>query len=143
MLKKAYFVLLIFAVVGCQQNNPQEQLKYINGYWEIKKVERNGEIAKEYGFNSVVEHFEFNKNKGTKKKAKPQLDGTYILFNSAEEIEAKIENDSLRLYYSTNFDQWKETVLEANKDELVIQGRGDLVFYYKKFNGYLNHEKEN
>lgn len=140
-MKKLLFLVSIFTFIACQQHNPQEQLQHIDGYWEIERVERDGKVEKEYKFNETVDFFDFEKNEGLRKKAKPQLDGSFIVANSGEKITAKVENDSLRLHYNNAFDEWTETVLKADEDELVIKGKGDLVYHYKKFKGYLEHEE--
>ncbi|HET8885463.1 MAG TPA: lipocalin family protein [Salinimicrobium sp.] len=140
-MKKLLLLITICLAFGCQKNNPQEQLKNINGYWEISEVEASGKLVKKYGFNSAVDFFEIEENEGIRKKLQPQLNGSYIANNSEEKVTAKIENDSLRLYYDTGFDQWKETVLKADETELVLKNQYDKIFYYHKFTGYLDHEK--
>ena len=57
-MKKLLLLITICLAFGCQKNNPQEQLKNINGYWEISEVEASGKLVKKYGFNSAVDFFE-------------------------------------------------------------------------------------
>ena len=52
---------------------------------------------------------------------------------SAEKFAIKIEEDSLRLYYETPFDSWKETVLAATDSVLKIINRDEKVYTYTKF----------
>lgn len=127
---RIFFVLLF---ISCKNQNPEEMLPYLNGYWEIEKVEMtNGEV-KEFGFSNWIDFIEIEENKGIRKKVAPRLDGTFSVTEDEEQIEAKIENDSLHLYYTTPFDQWKETVLQADKTRLVILNKGGKKYSYKRF----------
>jgi len=139
--KKILFLLFGIVTLGCQ-NNPKEQLKHLTGYWEIEKVEVSKDSVINYKINSVVDYMEFEGKKGFRKKMKPQFDGTYITNKDKEEISAKIENDSLRLYYKTPFDSWKETVIDADADEFSVINRDGKIYYYKKFTPLLAKENE-
>lgn len=141
MNKKILFLLFGIVTLGCQ-NNPKEQLKHLTGYWEIEKVEVSKDSVINYKINSVVDYMEFEDKKGFRKKMKPQFDGTYITNKDKEEISAKIENDSLRLYYKTPFDSWKETVIDADADEFSVINRDGKIYYYKKFTPLLAKENE-
>ena len=59
--------------------------------------------------------------------------GKFKTSNDNEQIKAAIEGDSLNLYYSTEFDQWKETVLNANEKQLVIKNTDNNIYTYKRY----------
>ena len=44
-----------------------------------------------------------------------------------------IENDSLNIYYSTSFANWKETVLEATIENLRVVNQNKTVYLYKRY----------
>ena len=45
----------------------------------------------------------------------------------------KIENDSLNIYYSTPYANWKETVLEATPEHLRVVNKNNTVYLYKRY----------
>lgn len=134
--------LLAIAVTSCKQQTPEEKLVNLNGYWEIEKVEFSRDSIKEFRMSENVDYFEIENGVGFRKKVRPQYDGTYIVTEDAEKIEAKIENDSLNLYYSTPFDSWKETVLHAEEDKLSIKNNRGIIYHYKRFKSLLSELNE-
>lgn len=145
-MKKIIFTLLtgIFLLVSCQEKqNPEEQLKSLNGYWQIEKVNVSKDSVINYQINPIVDYFEMDGHKGYRKKVRPKLDGTYTASEDSEKIEAKIENDSLRLYYSTPYDKWKETVLHAGNDKLSLKNEEGKIYHYNRFTPLLSDEGKN
>lgn len=129
-------VLLICCIFlfSCQQSqDPEAQLRYLNGYWEIDKVDFKDGGSKEFQLNTTIDYIEITNGKGIRKKLNPQLDGSYITANSVENLDVVIEEDSLRLYCSTPFSNWKETVIVAKDSSLSILASNGNVFHYRKF----------
>ena len=58
---KNYLLLLslTFLLLNCS-DNPESYIKHINGYWEIKHVEKDNQLLKEYNISSNVDYFEVN-----------------------------------------------------------------------------------
>lgn len=140
-------VLLFFLTllsISCSEQAPEEHLQNLNGYWEVEKVEFPNESIKEFKMSETVDFFGIENKKGIRKKVKPQYDGTYLVTEDAEKVEARIENDSLNLYYSTPYDSWKETVLRAEENELSIINNRGIIYHYKRFVPFLSalNEKE-
>lgn len=142
-MKKLILLIPIFFLVSCSKNDPQEQLNKLNGYWQIEKVEMENDSVIEYGLSQYIDYIEIKDSTGFRKKLKPKIDGGFInVSNDSENIKAKIENNSLFLYYSTPFDEWKEEVLEATKEELVILNQDDKKYYYQRFKPLLSPDEE-
>jgi len=142
-LKKLILILTIIAITSCTQNDPQEQLKNLNGYWQIEKVEIEKDSVIEYSLSQYIDFIEIKDSTGLRKKLKPKIDGGFIkVSNDSENITAKIENNSLILYYSTPFAEWKEEVLEATKEELVILNKEDKKYYYQRYEPLLSKNEE-
>lgn len=126
-----FFILLN---LGCKQH-PENEIPYLNGYWEIKKVTLSSGQVHDYKYNGFVDYFEVNDSlNGYRKKLKPRMDGTFETTESEEHFIIKIENDSLNMYYSTPFATWKETVLSANDSELKIINTNKDIFIYTPYN---------
>jgi len=132
-MKKILFILIAFAAISCGKQKPEEMLTNLSGYWEIKKVEMPDGSDRDYKISPIVDFIELNGTEGIRTKVSPQLDGTFKTNGTAEIFKAKIEGDSLNLYYKTPYDTWKETVLKAEDSILVIKNRDDKIYQYKKF----------
>ncbi len=143
-MNKIILVLFIGVVLfSCKKQTPEDQLKFINGYWEIDMVEVSKDSMKDYKYNGVIDYFELNGQKGFRKKLRPQFDGTYHTTGKAEEINAIIEDDSLHLHYTTPFDSRKETLIQIDDEKMSIINPEGIIYHYKKFTPLLQeNEKE-
>ncbi len=136
LLKHLYFAMLMVLMVSCsnQPKNPEPFIKHIEGYWEITEVIfPNGE-KKIYKYNDTVDYISLNDSlQGFRKKLKPGINDTYFTSEDAEALVLKIENDSLNVYYSTAYNSWKETILEANPEQLRVINENKVVYLYKRY----------
>jgi len=132
-LKKIIALLLLMVVFGCT-DNLEDNISYMNGYWEIKEVTLPDGSKREYTFSETIDFFEVNDSLiGFRKKMKPNFDGTFSTSEDAEALQIKIENDSLNIYYSTPYAKWKETILDVSEDQIVIQNQAKLRYTYKRY----------
>lgn len=135
-------LIFAFSVISCGKQDPKEQLGHLNGYWEIHKVEFTKDSIKEYSYNETVDYIELEGGEGFRKKVRPQFDGSYQVTADAEKVTAKIENDSLNLYYSTGFNSWKEYVIKAKENQMSLMNPGGVIYHYKKFTPLLEGQYE-
>jgi hypothetical protein len=127
------FLVLSLILFSCSEG-PEELIPYVEGYWEIKKVTLPNGFQKEYTINETIDFIRVNDSlKGFRKKLKPGINNTYYTSEDAEAIQLKIEDDSLRIYYTTPYNTWKETVLSANENELVILNKNKAVYLYNRY----------
>ncbi|SDL27224.1 hypothetical protein SAMN04488034_10323 [Salinimicrobium catena] len=135
---KKLILLLVLAIVStaCHQQSDEEKINNLNGYWEIKKAELPEGITKEFKFSELVDYIQVENGEGFRMKVRPQLGGSFITSKDRENFEAKVENDSINLYYTTPYNSWKETVISSEENELkVINPRG-IIYTYKRFTPY-------
>ncbi len=125
-------VILLF-MFSCAKPDPNTQKQNLEGYWEIKAVEMPSGNKKNFDLNTIVDYIEVKGDGGMRTKVSPNLDGTFINNGVSENFTLKIEDDSLRMYYKTPFDEWKETVIKAKDSTLVVKNRDNKVYEYKKF----------
>ncbi len=115
-------------------NNPESYISHLNGYWEIDEVTLPDGSKRDYNFNDTIDFISITDSMtGFRKKLKPNFDGTFSTSGDEETIKLVIENDSLNLYYKTPFSQWKETVLGATENQLIIQNQNKLLYVYKRY----------
>lgn len=125
-------LLFLLVTFSCSKPNPEEQKQKLEGYWEIKNVEGIGK-SKDFTVNLILDYIEVNGDHGMRTKVSPKLDGSFENNGVADEFSLKIEEDSLRMYYNTPFDQWKETVLEATDKVLKVKNQDNKIYTYSKF----------
>lgn len=143
---KNIILLLCLAVAsfGCSTNTPEDKIANLNGYWEIKKAELPEGIIKEFRFSEVVDFIKTDSTAGFRKKVRPQLDGSFITSEDAEKFQVKVENDSINLYYSTPYAEWKETLISSEENEFMILNPDGIIYTYKRFTPYSgNYGEEN
>ena len=129
---KNYFWLFCLLTLGCSKN-PESYLPNIEGYWEISEVTMPDGSKKEYRFNESVDYISLSDSlSGFRKKLKPGINNKYVTSDDVENLTIKIENDSLNIYYSTAYANWKETVLDATPESLKVINQNDIIYVYKK-----------
>ena len=134
-MKKVIFILFLATALSCS-DSPQEQIGNLNGYWEIKEARLPEGITKEFKFSELVDYFKVDSSAGFRKKVRPQLDGSFIASDNVEKFEIKLENDSINLYYSTPYANWKETVISSEENELVVLNSDGIIYTYERFIPY-------
>ena len=126
-------VLLSILLVSCKQQIQPSDVVKINGYWEIEKVVFDEGEDKEYGANQNYDYFQIGKNnQGIRKKVAPQLNGTFLVNDTYENVSVRFQDGKTYLDYSTPYMQYSEEVIELTADELVITNAQKKEFHYKK-----------
>ena len=133
-MKKVFGVLLVaLLVVGCKQKITPADVAKINGYWEIEKVVLDDGNEKQYGMNESFDYFRVdNNNLGIRKKVMPQLDGTFLVNNTFENVIIRFAKDQIFLDYSTPYMKWSEEILALTDKELVVLNAEKKEYHYKK-----------
>ena len=136
-LKTTFFIVLMVSIFSCSKN-PEPYIKHIEGYWEIQEVTMADGSKKEYKFNETIDYIGVNDSlKGFRKKLKPGINDTYFTSGDAEDIQLKIENNTLYIYYTTPYASWKETVLNANAEQLKIMTEDQNIYLYKRYKSII------
>lgn len=132
-MKRFYILLFTFLLVNCSKD-PEQYIPFLEGYWEIKEVTLTDGSKKTYTFNDTIDYFHVSDSlTGFRKKLKPTLTGSFESSPIVETITLKVENDSLNLYYTTPFSKWKETILLASDNELLIINKAKVRYLYKRY----------
>lgn len=132
-MRSLYLFLACITLWGCQQQSPEDMKTHLSGYWEINNVQSKHIQDMDFTFNNTIDYIEVEGDTGVRTKLQPNFDGSYTGSKTAESFLLKIENDSLNMYYSTPFDNWKETVIRASKEELIVRNEEGIQYEYKKF----------
>ena len=132
-MKKTFAILFISVLFICckQKINPADIAK-INGYWEIEKVTFDKGDDKDYKINESYDFFEIKDNKGIRKKVMPQLDGTFLVNDTFENVVVRFADDKVFLDYQTDYAKWTEEVITLSAEELVLVNKEKTEYHYKK-----------
>lgn len=133
-MKKVFGILLVSLLfVGCKQKITSADVARINGYWEIEKVILDDGNEIKYGVNDTFDYFKIEKNNaGIRKKVMPQLDGTFLVNDTFENVKIRFADDQTFLDYSTPYMKWSEEILTLNDKELVVLNTEKKEYHYKK-----------
>jgi len=124
----------MLSAFSCKGKNPETLIPHINGYWQIEEAQLSDGRKREYNFSENIDYIEVGDSMiGFRKKLKPRIDGTFQTSNSLERFELKIENDSLNVYYSTPYSEWKETILNATESSLLISNANNDIYLYERY----------
>jgi hypothetical protein len=131
----ANFLVLLFIMllVSCHSNVKKEDIKKLNGYWEIKQVKFSTGKTKDYKINETIDYFELKSNKGFRQKVMPQFDGKFQTNGIKENIKVVENDNSFFLEYNTKFGKWKEEIISIEDSILVLKNKENLEYTYKKF----------
>lgn len=126
--------LLILMLWGCNDASVnQDDLHYLNGYWEIAEVEFPDGSIKEYGMNPSVDFIKLKGEKGFRKKMKPKFDGTYDTSKDVEGFTVSNANETIILRYSTELSEWEEKLIQLDSVSFSVTNQEDVTYKYKRF----------
>ena len=133
-IKISLAILLVALISSCDSKpDPNDSIKYLNGFWEIDEaILPDGTVTK-YSSNITVDYIEVEGLEATRKKVVPVPTGGFTRTTSEETFIITVEEDSLRLYYATPFDSWKETVINLDADEFRVRGKNNRIYIYKRY----------
>ena len=133
LFANALVLLFIMLLVSCHSNVKKEDIKKLNGYWEIKQVKFSTGKSKDYKVNETIDYIELKSNKGFRQKVMPQFDGKFQTNGIKENIKVVENDNSFFLEYNTKFGKWKEEIISIEDSILVLKNKENLEYTYKKF----------
>ncbi|MFP5439824.1 MAG: hypothetical protein ACLGH8_18765 [Bacteroidia bacterium] len=123
---------VLLTLTGCKKHFEGNDYSRLNGYWEIEKVLMPDGSEKDYSINPTVDYFEVKGVKGFRKKAMPQIDGTFRANDFSEAFTIVKEGDKTVLKYVTDYAKWDEELLTADEEQLVTKNQHNIEYHYKK-----------
>ncbi|MAP53386.1 lipocalin family protein [Altibacter sp.] len=127
-------ILLFSALLfSCDTQTPEDQKERLGGYWEIESVTLADGTKRDFGMSPVIDFIEVTGDSGIRKKVAPKFDGGFTVTDSSEKFQLAIEDDSLRIYYNTAFDSWKETVVFVKDSMLKVKNQDQKEYTYRRY----------
>lgn len=130
---KRILVLVSIFFVSCSDKISSEDLHFLNGYWEIEKVEFLDGKKKEYPMNTVIDYFEIKNLQGFRKKMVPRFDGTFETSDDAEPFIIKLEKGSFYVFYKNPLSEWQERLLSLSENSFSVENLEGTTYYFKRF----------
>ena len=123
----------IFFIFSCQ-GKPEAHLQFIEGYWEIVQVEKEGKIIKSFSINPDIDYFKINNNEsGFRKKLKPRFDGSFETSRDTLKFDIEISENKLCLAYKIDILTLREHVEKASANRLIISNTEGFKYTYKPY----------
>lgn len=116
--------------MSCETGPAPGDLDFLQGYWEIKKVEFPDGVEKTYAANTTIEYFQWDGSTGYRKKVQPTLEGRYLTSDDALPMEINWQGDQLFLEFSGGDSQWQEQVLQLDTLKLTTRHSNGIVYSY-------------
>lgn len=133
------FVFSLLAV-SCSKPIAADELKNLNGYWEISEVKTADGDSKEFQSNNNVDFFELKDSNGTRTKVVPQFNGKNHTNGIKEHFTVLDSANATYLKYSTDYAKWSEKITKITNDELVLINENDIKYTYKRFTPIVVNE---
>ncbi|MGB2526650.1 hypothetical protein [Flagellimonas sp. SN16] len=133
-MARILFFLSILMVWGCQESSiPKENLRYLNGYWEIAEVQFPDGSKKEYGVNPTIDFIQLDNGTGFRKKMQPRFNGTYKTSHDVELLTVSEVEAIFILRYSSEFSDWEETLVQVDSTSFSVVNQEGVTYSYKRF----------
>lgn len=136
-MRKVFIYLALIYIVSCTDSVALEDLKHLNGYWEIERVVFSDGNSKNYQISTIIDYFEYKDLKGFRKKVQPNLNGTYTTSDDAVFFEISPKNNKFIIHYNNDLNQWEEEIRLISSKEMVIVNLEGVSYYYKRFEGII------
>ncbi len=131
-LSKIVVSCLCFGMLSCKNSIPEGDLRYLNGYWEIEKVELADGEKKEYKVNEFIDFIQLKSREGIRKKVFPQFDGRYLVNDVQERFKVSDSSGTWLLRYETRYGKWSEKIVTLDSLVLEVEDSVGTVYRYKR-----------
>ncbi len=134
MMLKNFIILISLVFTCCSSSINKEDLKKLNGYWEIQKVTFKDGSSKEYKMSTTLDYIYVLDTTGYRKKVQPKFNGTYETSNHAETFSITKNNAIFYLNYSSDeISNRKEKLISLNKNTFTVINEEEIMYTYKKY----------
>lgn len=130
---KNLICLSLLMLISCKTDTTQ-YLNFVEGYWEIEQVKKEGKIIKTFKVNSGIDYFKINADRtGFRKKLKPNFQGTFETSGDVLNFKLKLENNTILLEYTDNDTTYSEEIVSASATALVLANTEGFEYHYKPY----------
>jgi hypothetical protein len=139
---RSYPVLGVFLLLFACSGGPSEaDLPFLEGYWEIRRVEFPDGGEKQYTANAAIEYLQWDGQSGFRKKMQPTLTGTFLTSDDALPMNVLWRDQRLFLSFEGEQTPWEEEVLKLQQDVLITRHANGLRYEYARYKPLLIPEQ--
>lgn len=128
---------VLLLLISCAGRPSEDDLAFLEGYWEIRRVEFPDGGEKEYRANAAIEYLEWDGQSGFRKKMQPTLEGTFLTSDDALPMKVLWRDQRLFLSFKGEETPWEEEVVELKQDVLVTRHANGLRYEYTRYKPLL------
>jgi len=132
-MKNIILIVVSSFFLGCTSSISREELKNLNGYWEIGQVVFPDGNTKQYKMNTNIDYIQMENLQGYRKKVQPRLNGTYETSDDAEVFLISERDGSFYVNYKTELSEWSEKLVALDADSFSVINEEGLRYEYKRF----------
>jgi len=131
--KRILLFVPVLTFLGCSQNISQDDLQFLNGYWEIREVKFPDGTKKEYKVSALVDYIELEGMNGLRKKVSPKFDGTFIATEDSESFKLIRKGEGFEMYYKNKLSDWTEKLSSLSEDSFTVSTLDNISYTYQRF----------
>ena len=130
----------VLLLISCSGGPSVGDLQFLEGYWEIRRVEFPDGTEKQYTASATIEYFSWDGRAGFRKKMQPTLKGTFLTSDDALPMEVVWRDERLFLSFRGEGVPWEEEVLKLQQDLLITRHANGLCYEYSRYEPLLTPE---
>ncbi|NKI32828.1 hypothetical protein [Croceivirga thetidis] len=135
-MKGIWCFILVIVIVSCKKEKEYtvEDIQIINGYWQISDVLYPDGSEKKYSLSGTIDYIKLDSLKGYRKKMYPQLDGTYLTSDDAQNFYiVKKASKGFFINYHNELTSWQESIIYLEPNKFYLESAEGIVYRYKRF----------
>ena len=132
-MKQLLSLAMIFIFFGCSTSVAEEDLKQLNGYWEITEVTFPDGNTKDFKVNPTVDYIELEGLAGFRKKMQPKFDGSFTTSNDAEPFTIERKENIFEFHYKNDMSEWREQIIDVSNNTFSVVNETNVTYTYKRF----------
>ena len=125
-------ILLVFSVtiISCLEDN---KIEFLNGYWEIESVKKEGQLIRKYPFSNTIDYFYINELEGYRKKVTSQSNGRFMVTLHQVDLTISKEKGEYILRYPNRNKTYFESIKEIDSQQLIILDKEGYIYRYNRY----------
>jgi hypothetical protein len=135
--RRGLFLGAFLLLLSCSGGPSEDDLQFLEGYWEISRVQFPDGSEKLYEASTNIDYFNWDGRDGFRKKMQPTLEGTYLTSDDALPMEVIWRDKRLFLSFRGEGDPWEEEVIRLQQDLLVTLHANGLRYEYSRYKPLL------
>ncbi len=132
-MRQISIILCCVLLISCGNTISKEDLDFLDGYWEIKRVKFPNGDTKTYNMNETVDYIEVMGTKGYRKKVQARMDGSFETSDDAEYFSITERDGIFIMVYENDMSVWEEQIRSLSETELRLVNEEQITYIYERF----------